>query len=200
MAAGVQCSWSGPPAASEIRARDQERLLADPILTERASGADAELARKLLEGRSAEDIAAALIRMYSARLPAPAELFDVQPAMDKARPKADSAEPRPKIRVDGDTSWFRISIGRQNNADPKWLLPLICRVGDVTRSEIGAIRVFDRETKFEIANDAASRFIAAVERGGEQDFKIAPAAPAPAPKSFAPRDGAPRKFGRKKAG
>ena len=200
MSASVLCSWSGPPAASEIRARDQERLLADPILTERASGADAELARKLLEGRSAEDIAAALIRIYSSRLPAPAELFDTQPQHETARPRADRADGPPKTRVAGGTSWFRISIGRQNNADPKWLLPLICRVGDVTRSEIGAIRVFDRETKFEIADEAASRFVAAMERGGETDFKIAPAAPAPAPKSFAPREGtAPRKFGRKKA-
>ena len=203
MAASVQCSWSGPPAADEIRARDQERLLADPILTERASGADAELARKLLEGRSAEDIAAALIRMYSARLPAPAELFDSQPQGDVARAhsaRPDRVDGPPKTRVEGNTSWFRISIGRQNNADPKWLLPLICRLGDVTRSEIGAIRVFDRETKFEIADAAAARFVAAVDKAGAQDFTIAPAAPAPPPKIFTPREGAaPRKFGRKKA-
>ena len=200
MAASVQCSWGGPPAASEIRARDQERLLADPILTERASGADAELARKLLEGRSAEDIAAALIRIYSSRLPAPAELFDNQPQHEAPRVRTEYSDDKPKTRVEGNTSWFRISIGRQNNADPKWLLPLICRVGDVTRSEIGAIRVFDRETKFEISDAAAARFVAAVEKGGETDFKIAPAAPAPAPKAFTPREGAaPRKFGRKKA-
>jgi ATP-dependent RNA helicase DeaD len=204
MAAGVQCSWSGPPAADEIRARDQERLLADPILTERASGEDSVLARKLLEGRSAEDIAAALIRMHRARLPAPAELFDSQPQGDVSR--AHSARPEregsAKPRVDGATSWFRISIGRQNNADPKWLLPLICRVGEVTRSEIGAIRVFDRETKFEVADAAAARFAAAIDRAGETEFRIAPAGAAPAPRAFPPQGAGhgagPRKFGRKK--
>jgi hypothetical protein len=59
--------------------------------------------------------------------------------------------------------------------------------------------VFDRETKFEVTEAAAARFVAAVDRAGEQEFKIAPAAPAPAPKSFAPRDTGPRKFNRKKA-
>ena len=208
LAAGVQCSWSGPPAADEIRARDQERLLADPILTERASGEDGVLARKLLEGRSAEDIAAALIRMHRARLPAPAELFDSQPQGDVARAHAgrpDRGDAAAKPRAEGATAWFRISIGRQNNADPKWLLPLICRVGEVTRSEIGAIRVFDRETKFEVAEAAAGRFAAAIDRAGEQEFKIAPAGAAPAPRSFPAREGGgreggPRKFSRKKAG
>ena len=185
-AAGVQCSWSGPPAASEIRALDQERLLADPILTERAGGEDAELARKLLEGRSAEDIAAALIRMHRARLPAPAELFDTQPAtgVSRAHAERDQSTAPARHKVEGGTSWFRISIGRQNNADPKWLLPLICRLGEVTKSEIGAIRVFDRETKFEIVDAAAARFAAAIDRAGEQEFKIAPAGAAPAPKAF----------------
>jgi ATP-dependent RNA helicase DeaD len=106
----------------------------------------------------------------------------------------------------GATSWFRITIGRQNNADPKWLLPLICRVGEVTKSEIGAIRVFDRETKFEIVDAAAARFAAAVDRSTEKEFQISPAGAAPPPKAFVPRGpmtpraGAPKKYGRKKAG
>ncbi len=206
MSAGVQCSWSGPPAAEEIRALDQERLLADPILTERASGEDAVLARKLLEGRSAEDIAAALIRLHRARLPAPAELFDTQAASGVSRahaerPVRDSESGPAKNRVEGNTSWFRISIGRQNNADPKWLLPLICRVGEVTKSEIGAIRVFDRETKFEIVEAAAIRFAAAVDRAGPQEFQISPAGAAPPPRTFNPHEGGgPKKYGRRKAG
>jgi ATP-dependent RNA helicase DeaD len=54
--------------------------------------------------------------------------------------------------------WFRIDIGRERNADPRWLLPLICRAGDVTKSEIGAIRIFDRDSRFEVAADFADKF------------------------------------------
>src|SRR5690606_17618271 len=42
-------------------------------------------------------------------------------------------------RPQQDMVWFRMSIGHQKNADPKWLLPLICRRGHVTKNEIGAI-------------------------------------------------------------
>ncbi len=212
-AAGVQCAWSTPPAAADIRARDQERLLSDPILTERAEGQEAVLARKLLEGRSAEDVAAALIRLYQARLPAPADGFDSVPRQmtpaprnsedyRAARPHQDQVHqgaPRERrLEAFNGTGWFRVNVGRYQNADPKWLLPMICRVGDVTRAEIGAIRVFDRETRFEIAADAAARFEQTMEASVEQDYRFAradaapgpqEAAGAPPPRGFNPRDG-----------
>ncbi len=184
MAASLQASWSAPPSAAEIRARDQDRMLSDPILTETASPEDLVLAEKLLEGRSALEIAAALIRQHRARLPSPAETFDTQAPTGLVREHAERSEPRPaRTRVEGATAWFRINIGRQQNADPKWLLPLICRTGDVTRDEIGAIRVFDRETKFEITEAAATRFAAAVDRAGQLEFQIAPAGAAPPPRA-----------------
>ncbi|MCB1520789.1 MAG: DEAD/DEAH box helicase, partial [Hyphomicrobiaceae bacterium] len=54
--------------------------------------------------------------------------------------------------------WFRINIGRERNADPRWLLPLICRAGGVTKSEIGAIRIEDTDSRFEIAAEFADQF------------------------------------------
>jgi len=211
--AGVQCSWSTPPAAADIRARDQERLLSDPILTERAEGQEAVLARKLLEGRSAEDVAAALIRLYQARLPAPADGFDSVPRQmaPAVRSSEDYRAARPhqeqvhqgaprerRLEAFNGTGWFRVNVGRYQNADPKWLLPMICRVGDVTRAEIGAIRVFDRETRFEIAADVAARFEQTMEASVEQDYQFAradaapgpqEAAGAPPPRGFNPREG-----------
>jgi ATP-dependent RNA helicase DeaD len=55
-------------------------------------------------------------------------------------------------------TWFRINIGRKANADPRWLLPLICRVGSITKSEVGAIRVDEIETRFQILAQAADQF------------------------------------------
>ena len=51
-----------------------------------------------------------------------------------------------------------MNLGGKDNADPRWLLPLICRRGGVTRHEVGAIRIGPRETMFEIAGDAAHDF------------------------------------------
>lgn len=69
-------------------------------------------------------------------------------------------------------TWFRIDIGRDRNADPRWLLPLICRAGQVTKSEIGAIRVDDRETRFEIVATAADQFDAAVRSANKTEGHI----------------------------
>jgi ATP-dependent RNA helicase DeaD len=60
--------------------------------------------------------------------------------------------------------WFRIDVGRVRKADPKWLIPIICTRGDITKAEIGAIRVMSHETRFQIAARAADAFDVAVAR------------------------------------
>ena len=72
--------------------------------------------------------------------------------------------------------WFRMNVGRSNNADPKWILPVICRVGHVTKKEIGVIKNFEKETKFEIAESVAPRFASAVRRSTDENVHIQPAA------------------------
>jgi ATP-dependent RNA helicase DeaD len=83
-------------------------------------------------------------------------------------------------------------IGRQNNADPKWLIPLICRLGHVTKKDIGQIRIFDRETKFEITGETEARFRQAIKGAAEGDIRIEPAAAPPAAdRPRGPRPGPP---------
>ena len=60
--------------------------------------------------------------------------------------------------------WFRINAGRRHNADPRWLLPLICRYGHVGRDEIGAIRIAANESYFQVSERATPGFIKALRR------------------------------------
>jgi ATP-dependent RNA helicase DeaD len=197
--AQIEASWSGPPSADEVRERDQARLLEDPLLQEPASEEELALARKILDGRPPEQVAAALIRIQRQRLPEPEEVYDdgQGAARSESRPPRDMArEPRERREpaTVGDGAWFRLAVGRQNNADPKWLIPLICRLGHVTKKDIGEIRIFDRETKFEIAGAAAERFREAAKAAAKEgDIKVEPASPAP-PKGArsGPRPGPPR--------
>src|ERR1700761_4335298 len=190
--ASIDAGGSAPPLADEIRAKDQERLLADPILTEPASEEDLALARRILADKSPEEVAAALIRLHRARLPEPEDLFDdvreTGQTIPSARPQrgagaydplreGPASSPRPDNVGAG---WFRMPIGRQNNAAPKWLIPLICRLGHVTKKDIGQIRIFDRETKFEIVAETEARFRQAVKGAAEGDIRIEPAAAPPA--------------------
>ena len=57
-----------------------------------------------------------------------------------------------------------MDIGRRHNADPRWLLPLICRRGHVSRNEIGAIRIAANESYFEVTARATPGFIKALRR------------------------------------
>ncbi|MDI3306019.1 MAG: DEAD/DEAH box helicase [Acetobacteraceae bacterium] len=181
-AARVKAAWSPAPSAEAIRARDNERIAAQAleVTAEEAEEADLVLARNLLAERPPEAVAAALLRLLRAPLPAPEELAEVS-----ERPPA---APRPPRETGGEGAWFRMNLGRNGNADPRWILPFLCRRGHVTRQEIGRIRVLDRETRFEVAPYAASRFAAAARRPSEEDMhiRIEPAEPprfirAPAP-------------------
>jgi len=180
--ANIEAQWSGPPKAEEIRALDQQRLLHDPLLTEEPNPEDLELARRVLADRSPEAVAAALIRLYRSRLPEPEELTEDRRDTNYVRPERGERLEQPKWeRTEGAPMvWFRLTIGRAANADPKWLIPLICRMGHVTKKEIGQIRIFDRETKFEITEEAADRFREAVAAATEErGARIEPAAPPP---------------------
>jgi ATP-dependent RNA helicase DeaD len=173
--AGVVPEWCGPPTAEDIRALDQDRLLNDPLLSEPVSEEDASMAQALLTQRSAEDLAAALVRIWRSRLPAPEEVFDPGERRDR-RPEGESRPvreaPGNRAEVFAGSQWFQMRIGRRDNADARWLLPLICRRGNVTRQEIGAIRIFERETKFEVAASVVDRFAHAIRKGGEDDIEI----------------------------
>ncbi|HEY6004192.1 MAG TPA: DbpA RNA binding domain-containing protein, partial [Anaeromyxobacter sp.] len=82
----------------------------------------------------------------------------------------------PRRGPPADVVWFRILVGRERKADPKWILPLLCRRGGVSRDDIGKIQVLPRETRFEIARPAAVRFEAAARRPDPRmpDVRIEP--------------------------
>ncbi len=175
--AGLTAAWSGPPTVDEIRALDQQRLLADPILTGEASEEDLALGGRLLEGASAEKIAAALVRAYRSRLPEPEDVSDPGTGRpDRARrdPReaGESGHDRAASQGNGGV-WFRLDVGRKRNADPKWLVPMLCKRGGITKREIGTIRIFDGESKVEIAPRVAEAFAAATAGPGPAGDNIA---------------------------
>jgi ATP-dependent RNA helicase DeaD len=195
--AKVEAIWAGPPTQDEIRTLDQERLLSDPLLSGEAEADDAAMIEALLAGRSAPEIAAALVRVYRSRLPSTEEVGDPNFGRDERRAPREDYAPRsgqdrggnerfgerpssPRSEGPrqggprGETVWFRLSIGRKDGADPRQLLPMLCRRGKITRDEVGAIRIFDRETKVEIDADVAERFYELAKAVDRDKITIAP--------------------------
>ncbi|MBK7283914.1 MAG: DEAD/DEAH box helicase [Sphingomonadales bacterium] len=154
--ARINAEWISAPRREDIARNDRERLLATLLEPVEVDEEDRMLAGRLLAERSPEDIAAALVRAHRARMPVAEELIDAA-----SGPSQRSEGPRPGFE---NTVWFRMDIGRRHNADPRWLLPLLCRRGHITRTEIGAIRIAANESLFEVQAAAAARFAAAVRR------------------------------------
>ena len=169
--ARIDAEWVGVPTPEMIREQDRDRLLVTLMEPIEASDEERALAAQLLENKSAEDIALALVRAHSSRLPGPEEMIDLS-----AQPR-DSGQCEPHHRPGfDDTVWYRMDIGRRQNADPRWILPLLCRRGHITKNEIGAIRIAATETFFQVPRSVEAKFRAALARtavpGGEDESGI----------------------------
>ncbi len=156
--ARIDAEWGNAPTAKEIRQQDRERLLETLLAPIEVEDEDRELAARLLEEKSPADIAAALVHAHRAKMPQPEDLIENTP---DARRAAQEERHRPGFE---DTIWFRMDIGRRQNADARWLLPLICRRGHITRNEVGAIRIGQAETFFQVPRAIADRFADALDR------------------------------------
>ncbi len=152
--ARIPAEWVNAPSAADIRAADSARLIEGLLAPVEVTDEDRALATRLLAEKSPEDIAAALVHAHRSRLPAPEELLGAD------TPQADRG-PRAGFE---DSAWFRVNVGRNQDADPRWLLPLLVRRGHLGRGEIGAIRIAADDTMFEVAGPVAARFFAAVRR------------------------------------
>jgi ATP-dependent RNA helicase DeaD len=184
--ARINAEWIDAPSPEAIRAQDRARLLTTLLQPVEFDEADRELAQSLLAEKSPEDIAAMLVHAHRAALPEPEELLDNTP---EARRAAQKEKHRPGFE---DVVWFRMNIGRRHNADPRWILPLLCRRGHITRNEIGAIRIGPGETHFQVPRAIAGKFNAALVRtaGGEEGEEAV---------LIEPSDEAPRETARRNA-
>ncbi len=161
--AKIEAKWLDAPTPEAIRKKDHARLMETLTKQVEHEDDDRAIAKELMERLPAEDIAAALVAVHRAKLPAPEELLANTP---EARQKAKTERHRPGFE---DVVWFKMGIGRRQNAEPRWLLPLICRRGHITRNEIGAIRLGQEESWFQIPRAIAAKFSATIERTADSE-------------------------------
>ena len=161
--AQIEAEWIDAPTPEAIRKKDRTRLIENLTAPREIEEYDRELAADIMTRMAPEDIAAALVQAHRAEMPEPEELLANTP---EAREKAKAERHRPGFE---DVVWFRMDIGRRQNAEPRWILPLICRRGHITRNEIGAIRIGQHETWFQVPRPIAAKFADAVQRTASPD-------------------------------
>jgi len=146
--AKLKVEWANPPSAEEVNAEDEKRLLADQAWSNPIPEDAAGFVANLVAEFSAEQLATAFVNLYRARQSAPEQLAAPGTPADE-KPRGDF----------GPSVWFSLSIGRNDAAEPRTILPMLCRLGDLTKDDIGAIRVQPSHTFVEILASSADRFV-----------------------------------------
>lgn len=147
--AKLKADWGAAPSAEDVTERDDARMLASSDWEGEVESTNRATVDALSEKFSAEQLAAAYVRLYRTRLSAPEELSDV------------SAPPKPRAAF-GASTWFSLEGGRGTNAEPRRLLPMICKMGGISREDVGAIRIQPSASLIEIRDSAVPVFLAAI--------------------------------------
>ena len=196
--ANIEATTRGAPTAVEIDTRNREQILQSASVVLPPDPTEAEFVAELLARMSPQQLAAAYLRQQFEDRPAPEDItYTALPTRNgKGRepiPSGDRGFGGNKARREqsfddmNGAGWFTLSVGRKHRADPKWILPLICKAGDVTKRDVGSIKIFEGETRFEIAEKKMAEFAANIARNGsgERGVTIKPAgSTVPEPKKF----------------
>jgi len=162
--AKVEAEWLHPPSVEEVLAKDEERLLSDPIWNDAVTDEERSFVENLTAKHDPERIAAAVLRLSRARQSAPEDLSIIP--LDSAQEMRE--RPPKRLREEfGASVWFTLPMGRKTGAEPRRILPIVCRTDAVTGADIGAIRVFETESWVQIAEGKAAALVASLGPDGE---------------------------------
>ena len=182
--ASVSATWGNPPTAADVEAQDDVRLLAHEALNDPIRDGEKPLATMLIEKFGAEQLAAAFIRLQREGRSAPEDIQDVPADTGGGRDRGDRGpredrfgrDDKPRGRKQEpdfeNGQWVSLSVGRTNNADPKWILPMLCKAGGIDRKAIGNIRIGPKFTHVELKPEAASKIMDAAGADGQIDKSL----------------------------
>ncbi|WP_370227848.1 DEAD/DEAH box helicase [Cognatishimia sp.] len=148
--AKLDANWGSAPTAEAVTEREDARMMADEGWTTPVSESEQSAVSALTEAFSAEQLAAAYIRLRRTARSAPEELNSFTDS--KPRRKEDF----------GPSTWFSVTGGRKAGAEVRRLLPMLCKAGGLTKDDIGAIRVQQNETFVQVLNSSVDGFLATI--------------------------------------
>ncbi|MBK7949241.1 MAG: DEAD/DEAH box helicase [Deltaproteobacteria bacterium] len=183
----VAVSWQRVPTREVVeRALDDQAQRALATRLEEASPTESQrmAAKELLSERDPIEVVATLLELAKPMPPrAPMEVQGLDPYVDEGRGKRGAKSrdgrsgeferparaPRAERRPPGSFTPFVVSYGERVGATTPRLLSHVCRRGGITSDQIGAIRVFAKNSIVEVANEVAEAFEARTREPDERD-------------------------------
>lgn len=148
---GIAMKRVAPPCLRDIERRERVRICGLEIFEAPPTEVEREIAAALVARHGAERVAAAFWRQCAAMRPKPRLISGTQgPA----------------------GIWFEIDRGRRHHGAIGRILPLVCRLGRISRGDILRHRLLVGETLFQIRGPVVARFAAAIEECQGEGFVI----------------------------
>lgn len=184
--ADVVAKWGRSPTTADIMKALDQRVLSHATLQEGMTENESELVNTLLARFEPYQLATAFVRMARAGQALPEDLQDPgdEPVRQERGRERDRDRGRDRDRDDRDrfqergsqrqrrpdfedSAWVSLGVGRRQNADPKWLVPMLCKSGGFPRDHIGVIQISPNETHVELRPEAAEQLM---QRAGEKQI------------------------------
>ncbi len=172
--AGVKAVRAEIPNSEEIHVAADRRLLEK--FTEIDAGNENEMNRlqrvaaELLEDRDPVSVVATLLG--EADHNGPCQPRDIAPAASNDR--WDGRPNRKNSRRPSVSNWarFQVSWGKNHGADPRRLLAIVCRRGDIKSKDVGAITIGGHSSMVEVNPKIAKAFSRSVGRPDPRDPRV----------------------------
>ena len=144
--ANIKPIWASTPSREEILKEDKKRIVENQILKDPITEDEKDLIDELISKNSIEQLAAAYYRLLGKDLSAPEDL----------RNPSDRDEGRGRDNGFKNSIWFELSVGRDDTAEPRWLVAMLCKVGNLSKRDIGSIKIQPKVTNIEISEETAA--------------------------------------------
>ena len=148
--AKIKASFQNAPSVKMILEKDYERMVNDPIWEDELGSDQIKKAKLLLDKYDPDKIAAAYINLYNSQKSAPEDLTPLNETLSSER------------KTFGRSVWFSIEGGSNRDVQAKRLLPMLSKLGNVRREEIGKIIVENDISYFELRHSSLDKFINAM--------------------------------------
>jgi len=148
--AKIKASFQNAPSVKMILEKDYERMVNDPIWKDELGSDQIKKAKLLLDKYDPDKIAAAYINLYNSQKSAPEDLTPLNETLSSGR------------KTFGRSVWFSIEGGSNRDVQAKRLLPMLSKLGNVRREEIGKIIVENDISYFELRHSSLDKFINAM--------------------------------------
>jgi ATP-dependent RNA helicase DeaD len=148
--AKIKASFHNAPSVKMILEKDYERMVNDPIWEDELGSDQIKKAKLLLDKYDPDKIAAAYINLYNSQKSAPEDLTPLNETLSSGR------------KTFGRSVWFSIEGGSNRDVQAKRLLPMLSKLGNVRREEIGKIIVENDISYFELRHSSLDKFINAM--------------------------------------